>query len=697
MATRTISNAGGAWNTTGAWVEAQVPTNADDVVATATSGNVSIPTGATMVCRSADFTSYVGTLTWASTTAVLSIGGSTAGPGNVALKMVAGMTVTLTGIGTLSFVSTSATQQTIDTAGKTVPNVTINGAGSSYLLLSAPTGTGAFTVTAGTFNSANYAMQFASMVSNGSSTRTLTLGSSAITLTGANQVFTQQSATGLTITANTATVTMSGANATAYLSMSWNGASLSFTGSGTSFLQSWAGNVTLAGLTRTGTAVKTDGFTVNASGGTITVSGTLTITGNSLTNRVLVTSGTVGTGYTITAAAVSLSNVDFMDITGAGAAAPWTGTSIGDCGGISGITATTPVTRYGVVAGNWSNTATWSTSSGGSGGASVPLPQDTVILDASSAAGTYSVDMPRIGKDVICTGFVRTLNSSMGTTGFSLYGSLTLASGMTWTTASGPYQFRGRGTHTITTAGKTMADGGYAHSIQAPGGTYTLQDAWTGSTSCYISVFAGSFDSAGYAMSVFNFASTGTLTRAVTLGTSTITLNHTTANSGVTFSGSNMTVSAASATFVYSAASATTRTFAGGGHTFGTLQYNVTASSGVLVISGSNTFSALIVGTNRTLRLTSGTTTTVTTAAGLDGLTGTAGNLVTIDATTAGVPALISVASGTVSIDYVSLKDNTATGGAAFYAGANSTNVSGNTGWTFTGPPSAFTPIVVMM
>jgi hypothetical protein len=36
-----------------------------------------------------------------------------------------------------------------------------------------------------------------------------------------------------------------------------------------------------------------------------------------------------------------------------------------------------------------------------------------------------------------------------------------------------------------------------------------------------------------------------------------------------------------------------------------------------------------------------------------------------------------------VNADYVSLKDSTASGGAAFFAGPNSTNVSGNTGWTF--------------
>jgi hypothetical protein len=68
-------------------------------------------------------------------------------------------------------------------------------------------------------------------------------------------------------------------------------------------------------------------------------------------------------------------------------------------------------------------------------------------------------------------------------------------------------------------------------------------------------------------------------------------------------------------------------------------------------------------------------------------VSGTAGNLVTITSGTAGTAATLSKASGTVSSNYLSLKDSTATGGATWYAGANSTNVSGNSGWIFSAPP----------
>lgn len=60
MATRTISNTGGNWSSTGAWVEGSVPTSADAVVATATSGPLTVTAGAT--CLSLVLTGYTSTM-----------------------------------------------------------------------------------------------------------------------------------------------------------------------------------------------------------------------------------------------------------------------------------------------------------------------------------------------------------------------------------------------------------------------------------------------------------------------------------------------------------------------------------------------------------------------------------------------------------------------------------------------------------
>ena len=65
-------------------------------------------------------------------------------------------------------------------------------------------------------------------------------------------------------------------------------------------------------------------------------------------------------------------------------------------------------------------------------------------------------------------------------------------------------------------------------------------------------------------------------------------------------------------------------------------------------------------------------------------LNGTAGNLVTINSDIA-APHTLSKALGTVSVDYLSINNSTATGGAPWYAGANSVNGGGNSGWIFAG------------
>jgi hypothetical protein len=65
-----------------------------------------------------------------------------------------------------------------------------------------------------------------------------------------------------------------------------------------------------------------------------------------------------------------------------------------------------------------------------------------------------------------------------------------------------------------------------------------------------------------------------------------------------------------------------------------------------------------------------------------------------LQSVTAGSPATISKASGSVLLDYWSVKDITASGGAKYYA-TNSTNVSGNTGITFGTTPSNATVDIV--
>lgn len=107
MATRTIANGGGLWNATGTWVEGIVPTSADDVVATATSGTLTLSNSLNQ-CKTLNFTNYTGTF------AMTSNGVSVAGD----VTLVSGMTLTGTGTGTLTV---NAATVTLTSAGKTLP------------------------------------------------------------------------------------------------------------------------------------------------------------------------------------------------------------------------------------------------------------------------------------------------------------------------------------------------------------------------------------------------------------------------------------------------------------------------------------------------------------------------------------------------------------------------------------------------
>src|SRR5204863_802581 len=82
-----------------------------------------------------------------------------------------------------------------------------------------------------------------------------------------------------------------------------------------------------------------------------------------------------------------LTNVDFEDITAAGAAAPFTGSSIGNCGGNTSITESVAATVYWVHDSAATRSITdglWFTASGGATPARFPLPQDTAVFDANS-------------------------------------------------------------------------------------------------------------------------------------------------------------------------------------------------------------------------------------------------------------------------------------------------------------------------
>ena len=123
MATIRLSNAGGNYNASGTWDGGVVPTSADDVIADASSGNLTVNVSSN--CRTIDFTSgsnYAGTLTM---TAALLVGSQTAS-GTTGVTLSPAMTIA--GSANLTLIAGSGGTGTLTSNGKTWPT-TLNVSG----------------------------------------------------------------------------------------------------------------------------------------------------------------------------------------------------------------------------------------------------------------------------------------------------------------------------------------------------------------------------------------------------------------------------------------------------------------------------------------------------------------------------------------------------------------------------------------
>lgn len=268
MATRTITDAGGIFSDAGTWVENAVPTSADDVVATATSGPLT--TSSAAVSRSADLSLYTSTLT---RNANWSIGHSTAGPNNVAL--ILGPNMTDAGSSAFIWVGTNATPQTVTTNGKSTRLTSLNTATGTLKLLDDLTSVGSTTTfTNGTIDLNGHRFQQPTFsIASNSNTRVLAFGSGGIlgvsgNLTAAGTV-TNFSTTGsgtISLSATTATIATGGAN----FSGTANGVTLALgTGSYTITGAGVFGPITRTSATAAKTLTLPAGVTVTASAFTV--------------------------------------------------------------------------------------------------------------------------------------------------------------------------------------------------------------------------------------------------------------------------------------------------------------------------------------------------------------------------------------------------------------------------------------------
>ncbi|MGE0574066.1 MAG: hypothetical protein AB7I59_18135 [Geminicoccaceae bacterium] len=323
-------------------------------------------------------------------------------------------------------------------------------------------------------------------------------------------------------------------------------------------------------------------------------------------------------------------------------------------------------------AGDWSDTAHWSTSSGGAGGASVPTASDDVRLDNNS---NLISDAIRLTADAVCASFVGSGGPYWQLNCQNTY-RLTINSGggqifrCTVINPAPDYVFILKsGTHRIYDS---------VPGVQIETGTVTLDVALI--STAVLNVVSGTLDTGGYGVSAtrVKVASGASLT----LGASLVQVT------GVDVGGASAwdmlgALSAGTSTIKFTNTSAAARTFNGGGKTYNDVWF-AGAYTGTLFVNGSNTFNDLKSDAGlHTIHFAGGSTQTVSTFT----LGGTGGSAkTTLRSQADGASWNLVKATGSVVCDWVDLRDSHASGGASFTA-TNSMDGGGNSGWTITAPP----------
>ena len=330
-------------------------------------------------------------------------------------------------------------------------------------------------------------------------------------------------------------------------------------------------------------------------------------------------------------------------------------------------------------AGTWNTTDTthWSDTSGGVGGASVPVSTDAVFFNSSSGVGV--VTMPA-GTDVSCSsistsGFGGTFSVSGAT--IRVYGSITFSNGLgisglnLYLYAQGTASFYPGGGNDYSTI-----------EVNSSTAVYTLGSRIRTVNS--LTIRSGTLKLSSSSVDAKSVRVTGSSSKLY-LGSNTTSVTGTPSpsfiveSSGQIFAETSTVYMRASYAFPFSS----NVTFSGGGQTY----YNVTLESATETtttnISGINTVQSLSIvsnGTN-TVKFADNSTTNV----GSFSLSSAVGIYTTLQPNTPATSTftLNRTVANTVNLDFVRIQSSTATPANVWYAGSNSVNLGGNTGWVF--------------
>jgi hypothetical protein len=681
----------GTWNaasttnwsaTSGGAGGASAPTSADTVIfdslSNATAYTVTC-TATVLRCGAITFSGpLTGNVTWAGS-APLAVHGNFTLPAT-------GLTRSYTG--TLTF-SGSSTGKTITTNGVGLGgSLNINGVGCGWTLGSALTTSNNISVSKGSFDTANY-----NLTGNASSTfgfadeniKTVSFGSSTVL-----SAYFSFRTLNLTFNKGTSTISLPGASSSISVFDAQgnnNGAfdlyNISFTAATTGLPNinaSLTANTIYLAANTTSVGIQTYNLYGNLTCTTLTLPAS-----TNATYRNILKSDTVGTTRTLTIGTFTAgaTDWDFRDIAVTGAAAPISGTRFGDLKGNSGITFPGAKTVYWnlFTGGNWSDTA-WALTSGGAVNVNnFPLAQDAAIFEATglNSAATVTINAAwNIGTIDMSARTSNTMTLST-TSSSSIYGNWINGTGTTLLNSS-TLTFAGRGSQTITSAGKTFPQ---PITINTPGGSVILQDAFVSNfNGAGIGLGNGTFNSNGYSVGITGgtsayFASGNTNVRGINFGSGSVwTISGST--SWDVNPATNFTVTG---TGQISLTNASAKTFAGGDISYSGTTLNQ-GGAGTLTISGNNTFKDITntySATGASTIIFGSTTQTVSQFTG----TGAASKLLTLQGTSASSPGILVLTGATnPSVDYLNVTNVRAYPINSWSAGYNSVN-NGSLGFLF--------------
>jgi gliding motility-associated-like protein len=361
------------------------------------------------------------------------------------------------------------------------------------------------------------------------------------------------------------------------------------------------------------------------------------------------------------------------------------------------ITPVGPVDLYWVNGtGKWWNPSHWSYSSGGPGGACIPTHRDNVFFDQNSfLTANDTVMLDSLFAECHDMQWINlNTNPAFLQQGIPLeiHGSLRLD-----TAIIGNFQghIRFLSTHTgnyIYSGSQVFQD---SVVFNGSGGDWTLHDSLTAQR--VISLINGNLNTNGQTVTGGTFLSITNYPRQLTLGSSVIKLQGLWRANGL-----NLILNAGQSHIMLRANNAQMINEHGSGFVYHNLSFMGTALTSTLRcntvpvrfnrvlfnnsanIYGEHVFDSLLMMPGNLYQLEKGKTQTINDYWLLRG-----NNCfpLTLQSTMMGQQATVLKNSGSVIGDFNHIRDMVATGGATFFAGDNSTNISNNQGWTFSNSP----------